>query len=212
MRIWIVLKYENAVREQKFWFRKDVYPVHTPPLSHTNTPAQTPSPRVRDLNVDDSAVNGHARRAQSAGHRSVPHSADHSRCPSPGLPELKPIEEEYEEMTLDEIINGKDTFPGLLGLVNAYLNSLNVEFEEKRKLRKYLDLVKRRANGSLLTTASWIRNFVRSHPAYKFDSVVSQEINYDLINAVDKIERGDLRADDLLPEDYVGGKEDNGCL
>ena len=39
--------------------------------------------------------------------------------------------------------------------------------------------------GSLQTPATWIRNFVRSHPAYKFDSVVSQEINYDLMVAID---------------------------
>ncbi|KDQ21139.1 hypothetical protein BOTBODRAFT_25566 [Botryobasidium botryosum FD-172 SS1] len=199
----------NAAREQKFWFRKEIYPAHTPPLSHTNTPTQTPPWRAGE---DDLGINGNARRAQSAGQPSVPHSAEHSRRPSPGASEPKPVDEEYEEMTVDEIINGKDAFPGLLGLVNAYLNSLDVEFEEKQRLHKYLDFVKRRANGSLLTTASWIRNFVRSHPAYKFDSVVSQEINYDLINTLDKIERGDLRADDLLPEDYVGGKIDNGCL
>ena len=41
--------------------------------------------------------------------------------------------------------------------------------------------------GSLITPATWIRNFVRSHPAYKFDSVVSQEINYDLFVAVDEM-------------------------
>ena len=28
---------------------------------------------------------------------------------------------------------------------------------------------------------------MRSHPAYKFDSVVSQEINYDLMKAVDEM-------------------------
>lgn len=49
-----------------------------------------------------------------------------------------------------------------------------------------------------------MRNFVRSHPAYKFDSVVSEEINYDLIQAVDKIERGELQAPGLLPECYRG--------
>jgi glutamate--cysteine ligase catalytic subunit len=43
------------------------------------------------------------------------------------------------------------------------------------------------AQGSLETTATWIRNFVRSHPLYKFDSVVSQEINYDLLVAVDEM-------------------------
>lgn len=32
-----------------------------------------------------------------------------------------------------------------------------------------------------------MRDFVRSHPSYKFDSVVSQEINYDLMVAVDEM-------------------------
>lgn len=41
---------------------------------------------------------------------------------------------------------GED-FPGLLGVVNAYLNSLDVEFEAKRQMRKYLNVVKRRADG-----------------------------------------------------------------
>lgn len=41
--------------------------------------------------------------------------------------------------------------------------------------------------GSLRTAASWVRDFVRSHPAYKFDSVVSQEINYDLLVALDEM-------------------------
>ena len=40
--------------------------------------------------------------------------------------------------------------------------------------------------GSLFspTPVTWIQNCVRSHQAYKFDSVVSQEINYDLFVAV----------------------------
>lgn len=45
---------------------------------------------------------------------------------------------------------------------------------------------------------------MRSHPAYKHDSVVSQEINFDLIHAIDEIERGVRREDKLLPKDYVG--------
>ena len=41
--------------------------------------------------------------------------------------------------------------------------------------------------GTLLTPATWIRNFVRSHPDYQKDSVVSQAINYDLLLAVDEM-------------------------
>lgn len=49
-----------------------------------------------------------------------------------------------------------------------------------------------------------MRKFVRSHPAYKFDSVVSEEINYDMIRAMDAIERGDLKAPEFLPACYKG--------
>lgn len=41
--------------------------------------------------------------------------------------------------------------------------------------------------GSLKTPATWMREFVQSHPAYKHDSVVNQEINYDLLRAVDEM-------------------------
>ncbi|CAF1198513.1 unnamed protein product [Rotaria sordida] len=34
---------------------------------------------------------------------------------------------------------------------------------------------------TLLTNASWIRKFILSHPSYKQDSVISEEIQYDLI-------------------------------
>jgi glutamate--cysteine ligase catalytic subunit len=99
-----------------------------------------------------------------------------------------------------------------------------------RKISSYLDLVRRRANGSLKTAATWIRDFVRSQPSYKFDSVVNKEINYDLVVAVDEMsvffclhatevlfddgcfysERGVRRVPDLLPEDYTGSGEDSG--
>lgn len=137
--------------------------------------------------------------------------------PDPPLPEnganLLPVEEEYEEMSMNEIMNGKgEDFPGLLGLVTSYLETLDITLEELTKIHNYLDLIRRRSNGSLLTPATWMRNFVRSHPAYKHDSVVSAEINYDLIVAVDEIERGVRKAEDLLPADYTGSKEDSGSI
>ena len=35
--------------------------------------------------------------------------------------------------------------------------------------------------GALPTTATWIRQFVHTHPDYKHDSVVGDKIVYDLI-------------------------------
>ncbi|KAG8930349.1 hypothetical protein FRC00_001197 [Tulasnella sp. 408] len=98
----------------------------------------------------------------------------------------------YEEMTMDEIVNGKTAnalhhqgaeFEGLMGLIRRYLDSLGAEDQvtERREVEVYLDLVSKRAKGSLKTTATWIRDFVRSHSQYKHDSVISREVNYDLL-------------------------------
>lgn len=38
-------------------------------------------------------------------------------------------------------------FPGLLGLVSAYLDTLEIEPEALARIERYLNLVRRRANG-----------------------------------------------------------------
>ena len=38
-----------------------------------------------------------------------------------------------------------------------------------------------------MTTAAWLRDFVTSHPDYKQDSVVTDEIAYDLVTACEDI-------------------------
>ena len=58
-----------------------------------------------------------------------------------------------------------------------------------------------------MTTAMWLRNFVQSHPDYKQDSVVSQEINYDLVKRIDEIERGVRQAPELLGTGYRTAKD-----
>lgn len=91
-------------------------------------------------------------------------------------------------MSVNDIINGSpDGFPGLIPLVESYLDSLNVDVETRCALAKYLDLIRRRADGSLWTNARWIREFVAKHPDYKQDSVVSAKISYDLVKAVEEI-------------------------
>jgi len=108
-----------------------------------------------------------------------------SRPPTP----TEPVENEHSLMTVDEIINGQsgEGFPGLIPLVESYLNSVNVDVETRCELARYLDLIRKRASGQLWTGAKWIRHFVREHPEYKHDSVVSESINYDLIKAVEEI-------------------------
>ena len=109
-----------------------------------------------------------------------------SRPPTP----TGPVEDEHSLMTINEIVNGQTqggSFPGLIPLVESYLNSVNVDVETRCELARYLDLIRNRASGQLWTGAKWIRHFIREHKEYKSDSVVSEEITYDLLKAVEEI-------------------------
>ena len=86
-------------------------------------------------------------------------------------------ENSFEEMTMTEIMCGKgDYFPGLIPLIHAYLDHINSDSVTRKRLNMYLDFIERRATGELVTPATWMRNFVRNHPAYKDDSYVTDEI------------------------------------
>ena len=102
------------------------------------------------------------------------------------------VEDEYELMTVNEIINGQKSttgggFPGLIPLVESYLNSLNVDVETRCELARYLSLIRKRADGSLWTAAKWLRHFVQTHEDYKQDSVVGEGITYDLVKAAERL-------------------------
>lgn len=116
----------------------------------------------------------------------------------------------FDFLTLAEIFNGKAlcqdgrpagfAFPGLVPLVRGYLESLNLDPTTKSRLGTYLDFIAERASGSLCTTATFIRNFVRNHPDYKQDSVVSEAICHDLMETCRKITDGEcgMSANELL--------------
>ncbi|TCD70319.1 hypothetical protein EIP91_003948 [Steccherinum ochraceum] len=182
----------DAINTQKFYFRKDVFP------PGVQSPLSSPNSSGLSSPVDPTG-NGILRpKSKKLGNCFPP-------APKPEAgQELGPVEDEYDEYTLDEIFNGKgETFPGLIQLIYAYLETLEVDESERQRIEDYMDLVKRRASGALQTPATWMRNFVRSHPAYKFDSVVSQEINYDLMVAIDEIERGERQAPEFIPPHHV---------
>lgn len=133
---------KDASRKAKFHFRRQVFPYDRPQTRYDLNSRPVSPPTSRRPSPPMSPIsNGHAR-AQSA------HS---TRCSTPA--QVHDEDEdgpEMVEMTMDEVINGRGdgaTFPGLLGVVNAYLNSLNVDVVTKCELRRYLDLVKWRARG-----------------------------------------------------------------
>ncbi|KAH8893235.1 glutamate-cysteine ligase [Thozetella sp. PMI_491] len=159
----------DAVLEQKFYFRRNPFSSRPPRGTASATASGANSPAV------------------------LP-----SRPPTP----TGPVEDEYRLMTVNEVINGtayaratagvvpapeadeRDEFPGLIPLVENYLDSVNIDVVTRCELSTYLDLIRKRASGELCTTAKWIRDFVGRHPGYQKDSVVSEEITKDLVGAV----------------------------
>ncbi|CAO3666245.1 unnamed protein product [Rhizopus stolonifer] len=105
-------------------------------------------------------------------------------------------EDGSELMSLNEIMNGKDDFVGLVPLVHQYLDSMQDQ-ESRPTLNKYLSLISKRASGELMTGAAYLRQFVTQHPAYKQDSVVSPEITFDLVKRAADIGTGDYKAPEL---------------
>ncbi|KAI0085186.1 glutamate-cysteine ligase catalytic subunit [Irpex rosettiformis] len=131
----------NAAREEKFYFRKDVFPAGVPsPLS---TPLSSPHSSGASSPIESNGVNGNIH------HKPRKLQNCFGEVPKPETSDVfGPIEDEYEEFTLDEIFNGKgDQFLGLLGLVRAYLDTLEVEASELLRIREYLDLIEQRSNG-----------------------------------------------------------------
>ncbi|CAJ1351566.1 unnamed protein product [Effrenium voratum] len=125
-------------------------------------------------------------------------------CPgqTPVTPEQKSCQ--FEEMTMSEIMSGKSCyFPGLLPLCYAYLEHIGCDEVSFRRLDTYLKFIKERAEGTLMTPAAWMRNFVRTHPDYKKDSVVSESIAFDLVHACNDIGLGKRDCPEILGEVFI---------
>ncbi|XP_065586886.1 glutamate--cysteine ligase catalytic subunit isoform X3 [Cyrtonyx montezumae] len=107
--------------------------------------------------------------------------------------------EEYTLMSIDTIINGKEgVFPGLIPILNSYLENMEVDVDTRCTILNYLKLIKKRASGELMTVARWMREFISQHPGYKQDSVITDEMNYSLIWKCNQIAQGQAECPELL--------------
>ncbi|KAK4104090.1 GCS-domain-containing protein [Parathielavia hyrcaniae] len=169
----------DAVLTRKFYFRRNLFPT--------------------------------TRASRSPGSGSGTSTPVPSRPPTP----TGPVEAEYRLMSINEIINGTayardttseeqlreeedtegDDFPGLIPLVESYLDSVNVDVATRCQLATYLDLIRKRASGELWTAARWIRHFVARHPAYGQDSAVGEGVARDLVEAVVRVGQCEARGE-----------------
>ncbi|XP_069091896.1 glutamate--cysteine ligase catalytic subunit [Pleurodeles waltl] len=106
--------------------------------------------------------------------------------------------EECVLMSIDAIINGKEgVFPGLIPILNSYLENMEVDVDTRCTILNYLKLIKKRASGELMTVARWMREFVANHPDYKQDSFITDKINYDLIVKCNQIANEQVECPEL---------------
>ncbi|KAJ5297905.1 hypothetical protein PENANT_c012G04594 [Penicillium antarcticum] len=94
---------------------------------------------------------------------------------------------DYALLTADEIFNGEVDhrgFPGLIPLVRYYLDYSKMPLLEQERVAPYLDVIRKRASGKLLTPASWMREFVHRHEDYRQDSYVGEKVCYDMMKEI----------------------------
>jgi len=185
----------NASAQAKFFFRRHLAPLEEGDDGYGVTYTSMFS-RVGSLGED--TLNGFENTKNNNNNNQGQDEVSYTRRQSPwasGSAE----ENSYEEMTMEEIMTGKGNyFPGLIPLVYAYLDNINCDTITFERLSKYLDFIHKRVTGELVTPATWMRNFVKNHKSYNYDSVVTEEIGYDLMVACKQIGEGTLHAPELL--------------
>lgn len=131
-----------------------------------------------------------------------------------------PSEGEANEvkLTINEVINGCEAFPGLINMIIRYISYKLVpdscvnstkhckdteHASQLTSLQFYLRLISDRASGKLPTAANFIRDLVLSHPDYNKDSKVSESINFDIVNTAMAITKLDATRSNVL-ETFFG--------
>ena len=162
----------DALLNQKFWFCQSLMPDGGCPGEHAAT----------GVGAASHAAAGGGGDGDGDGARKKPRDklAALFRAGSMGM----------QEVTVLEILQGKGEYKGLVPMIFAYLEGIGTDSYTMRTVSTYLDFIVARAAGELMTPAAWMRHYVRSHPDYKFDSVISSRIAADLMAKCHRIGQG----------------------
>lgn len=168
----------DAVKNSEFWFRKDI--MHK---SSSKEPLNTVLENAVCGN-SESQMNQQSYRPFPA-HDNISHLAFASKT-SP--------ESSAAKMTIDEIINGSAKFVGIMPIIHHYVESMadGSNTEQISKIFAYLKLISDRASSKTKTTARMMRDFIDAHPKYRHDSIVGDDVAYDLLQMMDKIGKGEI--------------------
>ncbi|CAF1186572.1 unnamed protein product [Didymodactylos carnosus] len=101
----------------------------------------------------------------------------------------------------EEEKNNQETFVGLVPIIERYVKEelQGVTESSRENIHRYLELISKRAAGTTATNATWMRQFVSEHPSYKQDSLVTEEIQHDLMWAMQKVANGKEEVESKRP-------------
>ena len=92
-------------------------------------------------------------------------------------------------LSIEEILEGKPSinYKGILPLIEEYMDLKCYKEEHKHKIREYLNFVRGRGNGMFKTGARYIRDIVENHSSYKQDSIVPEDICFQILATTSKL-------------------------
>ena len=171
----------DAVRKETFFFRKNVF------KASDGSGFMCECGHIHNASL----VGGHAKCVDINKFCARSQGGDSSDSDS----------DPFDLMTLDEIFNGRPMcwngraagfeFPGLIPLMRGYLDALEIDAPTRQRLLTYLDFIAERAAGTLMTNATYMRDFISRHRQYRSDSIVSDRVCYDLMQTLDGISKGE---------------------
>ena len=190
---------QNAINNLKFYFRKHIAPPEIEDQVFATIGRTSSREKLEAFIHNSETFLSPTKSKENFKDWASPKSESTDSSEGFETPKNSSMEDSYEEMTADEIFNGKDEYyPGLIPLVYAYLDYINCDSETYHRVDQYLQFISKRAKGEICTPATWIRSFVTTHPAYKHDSVVSSEIAHDLLMKVKNIGEGKHSCPEIL--------------
>ena len=77
-------------------------------------------------------------------------------------------------------------------------NNPNYRENIRENLLKFANHMEKKIKGEIWTDAKYIRKFISEHPKYNKDSIITEEINYDLVNHLLDIQNGIIKPKELF--------------
>eukprot|EP00928_Gymnodinium_smaydae_P020646 TRINITY_DN17986_c0_g1_i1.p1 TRINITY_DN17986_c0_g1~~TRINITY_DN17986_c0_g1_i1.p1 ORF type:complete len:777 (-),score=166.32 TRINITY_DN17986_c0_g1_i1:33-2363(-) len=184
----------DAVKNEKFFFRQSIMPGDDVdpcgqqrggyPTNGNNSPEMEPSPSPYSPTMGKTPSDRRVGRRFSRSTSEIRNEKTDK--------EVRELFGQHftGELTVYEILTGRDEFSGLVPMIMAYLSQIGTDSQTIKTVSVYMDFICARASGELVTNAAWMRSFVMNHPDYKQDSEVSPSIAAELMAKCHRIGLG----------------------